>query len=281
MISLTNGIITAEVSEIGAELKSLRKDGCEYIWEGDPAIWAGTAPVLFPILCKLKDDQYTLDGKTYELTKHGFVRHATFLVESKTDTSVTMLYTDNEETRNMYPFKFEFRVIFTLSNSSLKVEFKVNNLNDTEMYFSVGAHEAYATPGGIEDYDIVFPNKENLDAVLLESGLLLNETKPFGKNTEYLPLYERYFELDTLIFKNLKSRSLILKNRITDKAVEVEFPNFDYLGIWHMPGANYVCIEPWSGLPDNMDTDHNIKTKEGIVILAPHGEYRNIHTITV
>ncbi len=281
MIYLNNGVISAEISERGAELKSLRKDGYEYIWSGDSRVWGNTAPVLFPILCALRDGKYTLNGKTYELTKHGFLRGKDFVLEAATDTSASLLYVQNEETLKMYPFNFEFRVIFTLQDSSLSVEYRVNNTNDCEMYFSVGAHEAYATPEGIEDYDIIFPNKEDLETVLLNGGLLQKNTMTIGKNTEYLPLYDKYFILDTLIFKNLRSRELVLKNRKTDRQVKVEFPNCDYLAIWHKPSAGYVCIEPWSGLPDNEDTDRNIKTKEGIIALGANEVYSNIHTITV
>ncbi len=281
MIYLKNENLEAQISENGAQLKSLKKDGYEYIWNGDARIWGDTAPVLFPILCSLKDGKYILDGKTYNMTKHGFVRRALFEVESASDISVTLLYTENESTLEMYPFCFEFRVIFTLTGSSLKVEYRVNNNNDCEMYFSVGAHEAYATPDGVENYDIIFPEKEDLETVLLHNGLLQEHTSLVAKNTEYLPIYEKYFMLDTLIFRNLKSRELVLKNRVTDRSIKVEFPNCDYLGIWHKMSAGYLCIEPWAGLPDHYNTDNDITKKEGIVTLAPRGVYSNIHTITV
>ncbi len=281
MICLSNGIISAEISELGAEIKSIKKDGYEYIWSGDKRVWGNTAPVLFPILGFLKDGKYTLDGKTYEMTKHGIVRGKTFSVESVTEASATMLYKHNEETLKMYPYEFELRVIFTLEGSSVRIEYRVNNNNDREMYFTVGAHEAYATPEGIEDYDIIFPNKENLETMLLNGGLLQHNTMTIGINTEYLPLYDKYFILDTLIFENLKSKELILKNRKTDRSVKIEFPDCPYLAIWHKPSAGYICIEPWSGLPDREDTNYDIKTKAGIMSLAPRGIYSNIHTITV
>ncbi len=281
MIKLFNAVLSVEISELGAELKSIRKDGYEYLWSGDPRVWANTAPVLFPSLCAMKQDQYTLDGKIYPMTKHGFVRGKKFAVESVSDTSATLLYTQNEETLAMYPFDFEFRVIFTLVENAVQVEYRVTNLNDRVMYFSVGAHEAYATPEGVEDYDLIFPEKEDLETYLLAGGLLQRKTMTVGKNTEYLPLYDKYFMLDTLIFKHLKSRSVVLRNRKTDRSVRVDFPHCDYLGIWHKPSAGYLCIEPWAGLPDNLDTDGSIETKEGIVALSPHSQYRNIHTITV
>ncbi len=281
MIKLNNGIISAEISECGAEIKSLKKNGYEYMWCGDPRVWGNTAPILFPVLCFLKDGKYILDGKTYHMTKHGFLRNKPFTVEAATDTSVTMLYTQNKETLKMYPYDFEFRAIFTLEGSSLSVEYRVKNNTDRIMYFSVGGHEAYATPEGVEDYDIIFEKKEDLDSYLNITGLLGRDTVCIGKNTEYLPLYDKYFVLDTLLFKHLNSKSLVLRNRKTEKAIRVDFPHCDYLAIWHKPSAGYICIEPWSGLPDNEDTDCDFTKKEGNMTLAPFLEYSNIHKITV
>ncbi len=281
MIQLSNGVLSVEISEIGAEIKSICKDGYEYMWSGDPRVWGNTAPVLFPSLCAMKNDQYILDGKTYPMSKHGFVRGKQFEVESVSETSATLLYRQNQETLRMYPFDFEFRVTVTLDQSTVRVEYHVKNENDRTMYCSVGAHEAYATPEGVEDYDLIFPEKENLDTFLLAGGLLLDKTMTVGKDTEYLPLYDKYFMLDTLIFKHLRSKSVTLRNRKTGRWVRVDFPDCDYLGIWHKPSAGYLCIEPWSGLPDNADTDGNIETKEGIVLIPPRGTYRNLHTITV
>ncbi len=281
MITLKNENLTAQISEFGAELKSLKKDGYEYLWQGDPQVWPKTAPVLFPILCFLKDDKYILNGNEYNMQKHGFARDKTFFVESADDTKAVFLLKEDEQTLKIYPFKFELRLIFTLLCNGLKVEYNVKNVNDNHMYFSVGAHEAYVTPEGIEDYDIIFPEKEVFDSWLLNGGLLQNNTMLIAKNTNVLPLYDKYFILDTLIFKDLKSKSCILRNRKTERAVKIDYPDCDYLAIWHKPSAGYICIEPWSGLPDNENSNYDITKKEGIIKLEKGCEYKNSHTITI
>lgn len=281
MITLKNEKIVAEISEFGAELKSLKKDGLEYMWQGDANVWSGTSPVLFPMLCALRDDKYILNGKEYKLSKHGFARNKMFCVESTTETSAVLLLKEDEETLKSFPFKFEFRVIFTLNEVSLKVEYKVKNLSEDTMYFSVGAHEAYMTPEGIEDYDVIFPEKEIFDSVLLNGGLLQKNNMLIAKNTNVLPLYDKYFILDTLIFRNLKSKSCILRNRKTERAVKIDFPDCDYLAIWHKVSAGYICIEPWSGLPDSEDSNYDITKKEGIITLPGKGEYTNTHKVTI
>ncbi len=281
MITIKNENLIAQISELGAELKSLKKENYEYIWHGDSQVWSGTAPVLFPMLCALKDDKYILDGKEYTLEKHGFAKNKMFEVECCTENSVTFLLKDDSETIKSYPFEFEFRVIYTLADYSLKVEYSVKNPNENTMYFSVGAHEAYATPEGVEDYDIIFPQAENFETVLLNGGLLQNNTMLVAKNTNILPLYDKYFILDTLIFKHLKSKSCILKNRKTERTVKVDFPDCDYLAFWHKMSAGYICIEPWSGLPDKENSNYDITKKEGIIALEAKKEYKNTHIITI
>ena len=281
MITLKNNNLTAEISPLGAQLKSLKKDGFENLWQADPQIWGSTAPVLFPMLGFFKDNKYILNGKEYFLQKHGFARNKMFTLENVTDTEATFLLKEDDETLKSFPFRFEFRVIYTLKDNSLSVEYNVKNVNDSTMYFSVGAHEAYVTPEGIEDYDIIFPQKEIFDSVLLNGGLLQKNSLLVAKNTNVLPMYEKYFILDTLIFRNLKSRSCILRNRITEREVKVDFPDCDYLAIWHKPSAPYLCIEPWSGIPDSESSNYDITQKEGIITLEAGKEYKNIHTITV
>ncbi len=280
MVTIKNEKLTAQISKFGAELKSLKKDNYEYIWNGNPQVWRGTAPVLFPMLCLMRDKKYILNGKEYPMPKHGFARNKMFELESSSESSAVLLLKEDEETLQYFPFKFELRMIFTLSDNALSVEYNVKNLNDNTMYFSVGAHEAYATPEGVEDYDIFFPQKETFDSVLLNGGLLQKKNMLIAKNTDVLPIYDKYFMLDTLIFRNLKSRSCILKNRKTERAVKVDFPNCDYLAIWHKPSAGFLCIEPWSGLPDSESSNYDITQKEGIISLEAHGVYSNIHTVT-
>ncbi|MBE6581758.1 MAG: aldose 1-epimerase family protein [Ruminococcaceae bacterium] len=281
MITIKNEILSCEIKQNGAEIKSLKKGETEYIWCSDPKFWGKSAPVLFPCIGSSKDDKYTLNGKTYPMKKHGFLIDADFTVEERTDSSVTLLYTHNEKTLEVYPYEFEFRAVFTLVGSSLKVEYRVNNLTDDTMYFSVGAHEAYATPGGVEEYDIMFPYKEDLDAILLDGPLVIDETKTFAKKVDCFSIYEKYFELDTLIFRKLKSKEVTLRNRLTDRTVKVEYPDCDYIAFWHEPGSKFLCIEPWTSLTANANGDYDITKKEGIVSLAPNGVYSNTHIITV
>ena len=281
MITIQNARLTAQINELGAELKSLVMDGVEYIWPGHPDIWKSSCPLLFPICGGLKDNCYTYKGKEYAMPRHGFGRTKVFTVETVTEDSAVFLLQADEETRAMYPFEFELRVIYTLKERSVEISYQVKNLGEETMYFSIGSHEGYFTPEGVEDYDLWFPEKETLNSYVLCGTLLSDNRLPIIKNQRCLPIYEKYFMIDTLVFKDLKSRSALLRNRKTGRSIRVDFPDAKYFMVWHKPGAPFLCLEPWNGVADSVDTDGTIETKEGIMTLAPTQEYRNTHTITI
>lgn len=287
MVVIENEFLHAEINELGAELKSLKCGETQYIWQGSEEYWKGSSPIMFPICSGLKDDEYILDGKTYVLGKHGFARFEIFEVEKLSPSCVTFLLRSNEETLKKYPFEFEFRVTFALDEKQLSVKYDIKNLSGKEMYFSVGAHEGYYCPEGIEEYDIIFPQKETLVSTILEGNLLgygektvLEDSDTFALKYDYLRIDER--TNDALVFQNVKSKSVILKNRNSGKAVRVSFEGFPYLLLWTIrPGAPYICIEPWCGISDRTDTNKDIKTKQGINKLAKDESFVRTHYIEI
>ncbi|GAL77355.1 LacX protein [Algibacter lectus] len=77
--------------------------------DGNPDVWSGIAPNLFPIIGALKNNTYTFDNNEYSLPKHGFVRHSNDLeITEQTENSITFKLTYNDELLKIYPFKFEF-----------------------------------------------------------------------------------------------------------------------------------------------------------------------------
>ena len=281
MIELKNEYLTAKFNELGAELKSLTMGGKEYIWPGHPDIWKSSCPVLFPVCGGLKEDKYIYKGKAYPMTRHGFARTRLFQVESQTNTKVVFLDKADEKTKAVYPFDFELRLIYTLKERSLQIEYEVKNNSAETMYFSIGSHEGYFTPEGVEDYDVIFPQKETLNTYVLCGTILSNETMPILRDQNILPIYEKYFMIDTLIFKNIQSHSATLRNRKTGRAIRVDFPDAENFMIWHKPGAPYLCLEPWNGIADILGSSFAIEEKEGIQTLPAGQTYHNTHTITI
>lgn len=279
MVVLNNGILKVEIAELGAEIRRVTKDGEERFFDGNPEIWNGVSPVLFPICGGLKDDTYILNGKSYTITKHGFARKSVFEVESSSQTGAVFLLKENEETLKMFPWSFEFRIKYTLSGSSIKVDYEVFNTSPEKMYMSIGSHEAYSCPEGIEDYDIIFEKKETLKAFKVVGTSLSREYDVILKESDTLPLYNKYFDIDALVFTDIKSRFATLRNRKNGKEVSVNFPDCNYLLLWTKPNAPYICIEPWAGIPSFLDEGYDISKKEGINAVEPLGRYKNSHKI--
>lgn len=281
MIKLKNAYLSAEIAHRGAELKSLKCGNSEYVWEGDAAWWAASCPLLFPICSGLKDGKFTFEGKEYILQKHGYARFKTFTVESADDTRAVFLHTSDDETKTVYPFDYELRVIFTLNGKSLKLDYVVKNTGKGNMYFNIGSHEGYATPEGIEAYDVIFDKKVNLGASLLDGNLLSDNAVLILEDSDTLTLKEHYFSADALIFRDIASRSLTLRKRDGGRAIRVDYPDADHLLLWQVCGAPYICIEPWDGLPDVVGCSGDITEKVSVKTLGEGEEYVFSHTLTV
>ncbi len=271
MVILENDFLKATISNKGAEIHSLinKADGTEYMWQANPDVWGFHAPNLFPIVGGLKDNTLNVDGKQYTLGRHGFARHVDYRRIESTPLQATFEYRYDEETLKVYPFKFEFQVIYHLEQKRLRISYKVINMDDGLIYFSVGAHPAFNVPftagEKFEDYYLEFGATEEL--ITHQSGtngLLSGNTNVVETQQNRLSLSRDLFINDALVFKNIKSRSIILKSAKSDKQVKVSYPNFDTLGIWTKGDAPFLCIEPWLGISDTVGEAKDISEKEGI-----------------
>ena len=279
LITLKSGNFSCTVSSIGAELISVKKGERELIWQRDPAVWSGASPILFPICGGLKDDKYTYKGKEYSLPKHGFGRLVEFKFEKLSENEAVFFHSSNEETMKSYPFKHEFKVTYRLEDGVLKVDYETANTGNDTMYFSVGAHEGYSCPDGIEDYSVIFDEEEDFKINELHGNLLGLDTAPLIPKGKELKLKEEYFKIDALVFTSLKSRKVTLLNRKTESRITLSFPKHDYFLIWQKYGAKYICLEPWCGIPDFIGTGYDISEKIGIIPLEAGKTDVRSHTI--
>lgn len=280
MVQIKNEVLTVEINPFGAELFSIKNnDGYEFLWQGNPDVWSGRAPVLFPIVGGLLDDEFLYNGKAYNLEKHGFARLSDFEVELVEDNKAVFLLKNNDELRKQYPFEFEFRVIFVLNGNKLEVEYKVNNIDNKDIYFSFGAHEAYSCPGGLDGYYVEFEKDTPLARYHVTGNFMNGNSTPVLMDGNKLYLKDEFFENDAIILPNIDSNKVWVKHVNNKHTVEVDFTGFKNLLIWTKPGAEYLCIEPWNGLPDYLDCDKTIQNKKDIVTLSVGNCYSLTHTI--
>jgi galactose mutarotase-like enzyme len=288
MIQISNEKLTVLVNPQGAELQSIvRKDtGLEYLWSGDPAFWGKKSPVLFPVVGGLKDNTYQYHREHYTLGRHGFAREQLFTVAGQGTEHVSLRLSDNDTTRKVYPFRFDFTIQYLLQDDQLQVTYQVLNRDDKTLFFSVGAHPAFKLPlvpdTTYEDYYLYF-NKEEEAGVwpLSAGGQVETAPVPYLQHTHELPLKKSLFYNDALVFKNLASTAISIKSNHTPHGLTLAFEGFPYMGIWAAKDADFVCIEPWCGIADSVAATGELEEKEGINRLAPDGLFERTWTATI
>jgi len=286
--TIENEFLTVTADTAAGELRGIKskKSGKEYLWTGDEKFWFNSAPMLFPIIGAVTDDTLRIDGKEYQITKHGFVRQSTFtLVKHTADTMVFELR-ESEATLKMYPYKFCLRFRYILRGTAVESIIEVVNTDDKKIYFAAGGHPALMCPFNkdetFEDYYLEFSEPETLDKVVLE-GPYRKGTAPFLNNERRVHMQYGLFEHDALIVNRFKSDSICLRSSKSDNYVSFSLTGFPWLGIWskHLPDTPFVCIEPWDGVPDAYDFKGEFKDKHGIISLDVHKTYSIGYTIEV
>jgi galactose mutarotase-like enzyme len=278
---IKNSFIKAKIKLFGAELNSLQKidEDLEYIWQGNPKYWARHSPVLFPIVGRLKNDSYFYKNKKYSLSQHGFVRDKEFELIKKGEDFIEFRLKNDEETLKNYPFLFELNISYKLEKTKLIISYKVKNRSEDRLYFSIGAHPAFnISSGDFLDFEDVRTSKRYF---LDDKGLIYkNQEVSFTKNS--LILDEEIFKNDALVFNDNNIKSIILRDKNSNKILKVEFKDFPYLGVWSKPNlAPFVCIEPWFGVADEENSNQNIEDKRGIQVLLKDELFSCFYSIEV
>ncbi len=285
-ITLENESLLVKIKESGAELSSVKnkEDLTEYIWQADPEYWKRHAPVLFPIVGRLKDNQYTYEGKTYNLSQHGFARDLPFNMISQSTVTATLSLQANPQTRDQYPFEFRLTISYQLIQNHLQVSYQVENLDTKVMPFTIGAHPGFSCPidpaDKLEEHVIEFEQPEESHTHLLQDGLFDYRTQPYLQDQQSFPITPHTFDHDALVFHDLKSKHVRLLSQQSGRYVQVSIEGFPYLGIWAKPGAPFICIEPWHGLADYVDSNGDLFAKKGMLTLSPGKYFNSSYQIT-
>ena len=287
LYNLSNDFIEISIKDLGAELCSLKKKNLpiEYIWQGDKKYWNRHSPILFPIVGKLIDNEYTYENRTYQMTQHGFARDNTFKVFAQEHDYICFKLEDSIDTMKIYPFEFELYIGYRLIKNSLEVSYKVVNKSKKEMLFSIGAHPAFNWPlekADKESYYFGFEDTKELERLPLTQDGISNNKEIIDLEDSKLALYEELFKDDALIIQNLENKTITFKNSQDSRDIKVSFDGFDYLGLWSKPsGAPFVCIEPWHGLADFIGHHKKLEDKQGIISLSSNEVFESSYTISI
>lgn len=271
---LHTGAAEAAIASKGAELQSLRLDGRDLLWDAGP-LWPKHAPLLFPVVGRLRDDTLRLDGRTFPLPRHGFARDRDFTLVEGTATTCTAELRDDAATRAAYPFPFLLRVAYTLSETSLRMDLALHNPGEGPLPASLGLHPAFRWPlaPGLPKaaHRLVFEQEEPGPLHRLDPGGLLDPAPhPTPIRDRVLALDEGLFEADALLFLAPRSRSLRFEAE-GGPGLALRWEGFPHLGIWAKPGPGpaFLCLEPWEGHADPADWHGDFREKPGAFALAP------------
>ena len=276
-IILNNNDLNATIDKLGAQLLSLTKGNRELIWNGDPSFWKGHAPILFPVCGGLINGKYYFNGHEYEMSKHGFVRFREFEVIGQSKNKVIFIYQSTNDDLKIYPFKFTFLVIYELTDQ-LNIRYEITNESDVPMYFNVGSHEGYLLEKDFSSYHVEFEQNEKLMSSVTEGPLLSHNKIDYTKFGKNIPLRYEDYKVDALVFENIKSKKAYLCCK-KKREIELSFPNAKHIVLWSIPNAKFICIEPWDGIHDYVDSPLNIKQKRSINVLLAHKTYTFTHSI--
>ncbi|MDO6462064.1 aldose 1-epimerase family protein [Granulosicoccaceae sp. 1_MG-2023] len=280
--TLRHGDWQAEISSLGAELQSLTylPDDEQFLWHGDGNIWRGRAPILFPVIGRLRNNRIRCRGQSYPLTRHGIARQSDFRRLECTTTAASFRLRDSDRSRSLYPYAFSLEVRFELHEGTLTIHYRVSNPGDDTLWFTLGSHPAFCLPlqdSVLSDYSVALPDDHEPLRYTLVNGLMPAHGTPMPVNP--ITLSETLFDQDALIFRDIRSREIILSHRRHGTRIVVDTGGAPHLGIWAKPGAPYVCIEPWFGYDDPVDASGDIETKPGMLSLQP-GEHWD-HSLTI
>lgn len=301
METLSNGILTVEVSGHGAELCSIRKGGTEYLWQADPAFWKRHSPVLFPIVGSVWNGHFKVDGKEYRMSQHGFARDMDFRLLAIGPDEVRYILESDEGTLALYPYRFALIIGYRLVGSRIEVSWSVSNTSDKEIHFQIGAHPAFyypdfdpssagrgffllegpSAPGEMEYYLVKekgcadpdtkytlrasFPSRYSRETDDIAARLAKE-----GRRSEILPLDTHTFDRDVLIFDDSQIDKVTLLTGAGDPWLGMKFDS-PLLGLWSPGGKNapFVCIEPWFGRCDRVGYDGEFRFRDHVMHLAP------------
>ena len=281
-------MLKIQTKKEGAELTSIQYNDKEMLFQGAQVLdsngntfWKRQAPILFPIVGQLKNSKTKIEGKTYEMSQHGFARDMKFEEISKTENEHHYMLKYNEETLKKYPYKFELHVIYEIEKDTLIVTYKVKNVDEKSIYFGLGGHPAFDCNYSNGEYEIAFSeNEDEIEFLKLKDGLIDTEIADNILEDNKIYLKENTFDNDAVIMKNIKSNKVVLQNHKTNKKIlEFDFTGFPYLALWSKKGAPFVCIEPWQNTADRIDSTQIYKDKENIIKLEKNKEFECKYSI--
>ena len=283
---LRAGRLEATVARFGAELISLRHAAHgELLWQGDPHWWDRRSPILFPTVGRSRGDRIRVGDATFPMPMHGFAHSETFDVEASSETACRLTISDSDATRAQYPFAFGLALDYRLEEDGLTVEATIGNPGGKELPACFGFHPGFAWPlqAGLEKtaHFIEFADDTSIGVQRAVDGAILPEVTRMPLDGRRLWLDAALFAEGAMVLLSLASRRVTFGAAGAAFGIEVGFRTLPMLGLWMRPGADFLCVEPWSGHGDAPGFAGQMADKPGVALIAPGAEIRHRMTLRI
>lgn len=289
MEKLSNSILSIQVSQLGAELQSLQRNGHEYLWQGDAQFWGRRSPILFPLVGRVWGDKFRHNEKLYPMAQHGFARDASFELVAQGADELLYKLVSTPDTTAQFPFSFVLWASYKLVDNKLVVGWKVENPANEELFFQIGAHPAFNLP----DFDVesqergyfrFSPERELKYVVPVENGCVSPTLHPLELTAGWMPITAHTFDCDTYVFGDSQLKKVALYDKKKQPYLQVEF-DAPLLGLWaptkSRPDCPFVCIEPWYGCCDEVGYSGLFTERKWMQRLLPGETFEASYTIVI
>ena len=261
--------IEISVNSHGAELTKFILGNVNYIHQKD-VFWDRSSPHLFPFVGRLKNNEYIYNNQTYPMSGHGFLRDQEFTLFKEKKNKLVFEFISNDETYKIYPFNFLVRISFKIIKNGIITKTTIFNKTNNQMYFNYGEHPGFNLFSELSNYKILFSKKESFSSPSVSDDKLLNFLNPnhVYTNVKEIKLNDELFSSDAII--NTSSKSKLVKLISQDYILKYSYPSFQSFAIWTKPNAKFICLEPWNGYADLVDSNKMITDKAQLINLEPN-----------
>lgn len=271
---IQNAHLKAVISSNGSELRELiDKDGINRMHIPNTNTWNRVSPILFPQISRMPNSEYMVNGETYNMTTHGFIRDKESTLVNQTNNEIVFMYKSDNNTFKIYPYEFVLYVTYKLIDNILEVNFKVENPSSKVLRYMLGGHPGFKVPlyddEEYNDYSVVFEKAGILKRMLVVDGFLANKYEDYSLVNRTIELQHSLFENDALVFRNISSNFVDIISKNHNKKIRFHFSDFEILALWSKieENANLLCLEPWNGIQKDFVREHE---KMGVLEVAPN-----------
>lgn len=265
-VKISCGNWSARIELRGAQLRSLCLDGAELLWPGDPDGWKDTAPLLFPVVGRLWPDALRHEGLVRPHPMHGIVRAASFdVLEVAADRVALRLASEASE---VFPWAFVLEVVFVMAESGLRMDVQVRNPStERDLPFQFGWHPGFAG----RDFRIQWDRPQDLVLHEVVPGEGWRTGRRLGMGDCVTGI--AWSQQPTAWVTSLDAGALRLEGSRVPICLSAE-PRPEAWVFWQRPGQDFLCLEPWYGLPDRTEETCDFASREATRTIVPQASWQ-------